>query len=682
MYQKVGPHDTSLLTSAGQRVRSGCHVSPPEWVHVASNVALGLIAKPNHRQTQTRELEVETYKGFPFSTHINGDEYVHDDVDEEMKDIEVADIGKDDEEITDAEKAKVEKTKELKGDNKKAKLPLTSSSLSVSSKFGNQFLTYSSDISLTGTLKDTANAEINSLLDIQILQEVPHISSLSILTVPVLVILEPTVLSPIPEIPLVTPVTTLIPPPYVTNLTPVQQQQTTPIPTPPITIVAPVATTVPDPFPAIAQRVSVLEKDVQEFKQVDDSPTILKIIRSQVPATVDAYLGSSLGDALQKVFQKHTEELMQQSSQTDVFRIIKIKKEQAAKEKMPKFSGTPYDEAAKAEFKQKQILFKMMRESKSYKKHLKHKALYDALVLLLIQDEDDLDRVIPYLRKRDRNEDEDPSAGSNQGKRKRSSGKDFEPSKLFDASMKPQNESEPKTESAPKYDWFKQPPMPPTPDPECKRCQIIDDQPEQPWFNNLLSAEKETLTFDELMATPIEFSIFVKDRLKMDKITKAYFVRQENPKGDRCLFDLRKPLPLKGHPGHLTAATEYFFHNDLEYLKSTDLERKYTTSITKTKAARYLEEIVVRRANRQLYKFKECDFVNLHLNDIEDMLLLVVNTSYSISMTEIEIVLEQTQQGASDEVLVSIEGVEELKRIVRIKGVKKEAIQTLRQKSG
>ncbi|GJU78614.1 hypothetical protein Tco_1275684 [Tanacetum coccineum] len=32
---------------------------------------------------------------------------------------------------------------------------------------------------------------------------------------------------------------------------------------------------------------------------------------------------------------------------------------------------------------------------------------------------------------------------------------------------------------------------------------------------------------------------------------------------------------------------------------------------------------MVRRADRQLYKFKEGNFVNLHLNDIEDMLLLV-----------------------------------------------------------
>ncbi|GKE03807.1 hypothetical protein Tco_1395825 [Tanacetum coccineum] len=48
--------------------------------------------------------------------------------------------------------------------------------------------------------------------------------------------------------------------------------------------------------------------------------------------------------------------------------------------------------------------------------------------------------------------------------------------------------------------------------------------------------------------------------------------------------------------------------------------------------------------------------------------------------TEMELVLEQTQQGSSHEVSVSAEGVEELKRIVKIKGVKKEALHTLRQK--
>ncbi|GKA30641.1 hypothetical protein Tco_0716946 [Tanacetum coccineum] len=42
-----------------------------------------------------------------------------------------------------------------------------------------------------------------------------------------------------------------------------------------------------------------------------------------------------------------------------------------------------------------------------------------------------------------------------------------------------------------------------------------------------------------------------------------------------------------------------------------------------------------------------------------------------------ELVLEQTQQGTSYEVSVSAEGVEELKRKVKIKGEKKEALFTL-----
>nr|GEZ74810.1 hypothetical protein [Tanacetum cinerariifolium] len=44
--------------------------------------------------------------------------------------------------------------------------------------------------------------------------------------------------------------------------------------------------------------------------------------------------------------------------------------------------------------------------------------------------------------------------------------------------------------------------------------------------------------------------------------------------------------------------------------------------------------------------------------------------------TEMELILEHTQQGISHEVSVSAEGVEELKRNVKIKGVKKEALLT------
>ncbi|GJX10885.1 hypothetical protein Tco_0200744 [Tanacetum coccineum] len=45
-----------------------------------------------------------------------------------------------------------------------------------------------------------------------------------------------------------------------------------------------------------------------------------------------------------------------------------------------------------------------------------------------------------------------------------------------------------------------------------------------------------------------------------------------------------------------------------------------------------------------------------------------------------ELVLEQTQQSTSYEISVSAEGVKELKRKVKIKGEKKEALLTFRQK--
>nr|GEZ25510.1 hypothetical protein [Tanacetum cinerariifolium] len=49
-----------------------------------------------------------------------------------------------------------------------------------------------------------------------------------------------------------------------------------------------------------------------------------------------------------------------------------------------------------------------------------------------------------------------------------------------------------------------------------------------------------------------------------------------------------------------------------------------SVNVKKLHGYSHLEEVVVKRADRQLYKFKEGDFVDLHLNNIEDMLLLVV----------------------------------------------------------
>ncbi|GJV72477.1 hypothetical protein Tco_1492472 [Tanacetum coccineum] len=192
---------------------------------------------------------------------------VRTDEDEEMLNAEVEDSGKGDAEISDVAKANAEKIEEIKDDAKKAKLPLTSSNLSVS------------------LVKDTTDAEINSLLDIKIQSEVPYIQSPSVLTVPILVIFEPVVPTPIPVTPSVAPVTTLLTPSSVSIIPHVPHQTTAPIPTPPITIDAPTITTaVPesDALSAVQLRVVKLEKDVSELKKIDHSAKALATLKSQV----------------------------------------------------------------------------------------------------------------------------------------------------------------------------------------------------------------------------------------------------------------------------------------------------------------------------------------------------------------------------------------------------------------
>ncbi|GKA50118.1 hypothetical protein Tco_0743191 [Tanacetum coccineum] len=144
----------------------------------------------------------ETYDKF-----IQGVEQVNDNEDEEMKNAEVEEFGN-------------------------AELPPISSSLSISLGFGDQFLKLSFDTSLISTVKDTIDAKINSLLDIKIQSEVLHIQSPSILIVPVSVIYEPSVLTPLHETPLVATVTSL-PPLSVSTIPHVPHKTATPIPAQP-----------------------------------------------------------------------------------------------------------------------------------------------------------------------------------------------------------------------------------------------------------------------------------------------------------------------------------------------------------------------------------------------------------------------------------------------------------------
>ncbi|GJV49418.1 hypothetical protein Tco_1439630 [Tanacetum coccineum] len=327
---------------------------------------------------------------------------VRKDEDEEILNDEVKDSRKGDADVSDGAKADAEKTEEAKDDLKKAKLPLTSSSLSVSSGFGDQFLKLSFDTSLVGTVKDTTDAEISLLLDIKIQSEVLHIQSLSVLRV--------------------------------------------------------------------LLRVAKLEKDVSELKNIDHSAATIATLKSQVPTVVDDYLGSKLGDALQKALQKHSKDLihkhfvkptpesskiktpiinLEKGSKNSASEILKIKREQAEKQKTLKFTIKSIDKASLKEYDQKSALYPTMHANKKH-------------------DDDEVD------------DDEDLPAGPNQGSKTGKSASAKEPVKepttevvMDDAGEdvvrdndKPQDTSEPMTTKTLNPNWFTQPPRPPTPDPE------------------------------------------------------------------------------------------------------------------------------------------------------------------------------------------------------------------------
>ncbi|GJX65875.1 hypothetical protein Tco_0300218 [Tanacetum coccineum] len=164
-------------------------------------------------------------------------------------------------------------------------------------------------------------------MDIKIQSEVPHIQSLFVLIVPVLVISKPLVLTPIPKTPSTAPATTLLLPPSISTRPLVPLQTTKLIPSPLITTEAPTITTVvpeSDALTAVQLRVTKLEKDVTQLKKIDHSAKAHATLKSQVPTIVEHYLGSKIGDDLQKVLQRHTAELIQKYSMKPALEPSKI----------------------------------------------------------------------------------------------------------------------------------------------------------------------------------------------------------------------------------------------------------------------------------------------------------------------------------------------------------------------
>nr|GFC67355.1 hypothetical protein [Tanacetum cinerariifolium] len=255
--------------------------------------------------------------------------------------------------ISDSIKADAEMIKEIKDDAKKAKLHPTSSSISVSLGFGDKFLKLSSDTSLIIIIKDTTNDEINSLLDIKIQSEIPHIhGSINNSSNTFICLHHTTYNSP--------------------------NNNTNPYTIDALTI----TTTVPESnaLVDVQLRVAKLEKDVSQMKKIDHSIEALAALKSQVLTVVEYDLRSKISHDLQKSASE----------------IRTIKREQA-EQNMAKYTIKSTDMVTLKDCDQKSALYQTIHENKSLNRNPANHALHYALMEDLIEDENAMDKGVANI---------------------------------------------------------------------------------------------------------------------------------------------------------------------------------------------------------------------------------------------------------------------------------------------
>nr|GEW16596.1 hypothetical protein [Tanacetum cinerariifolium] len=270
------------------------------------------------------------------------------------------------------------------------------------------------------------------------------------------------------------------------------------------------------------ERVTNLEKDLLEIKQVDQYAQALSFIH----AIADRYMDNKLRKAINKAIQAHNFDCREevQAEKREYIELVD--------------STSLYEATATLfEFELTKILIDKMEKNKSFDVANYKRELYDALIKSYNTNKDIFESYAPNL---------DISILISLS---------IHRSQLEDLGMQQDqefvmgdNDEQPGDKEVTKADWFKKPNRPPTPNPDLK----------------------------------LEYHL--------EECSKATIERFDchNPQNKPYPFDLRKPLPLiQDHRGRQIILKDYFVNKDLEYLKGGDLSRKYSTLVTKTKAATY-----------------------------------------------------------------------------------------------
>nr|GEZ67797.1 hypothetical protein [Tanacetum cinerariifolium] len=368
-------------------------------------------------------------------------------------------------------------------------------------------------------------------------------------------------------------------------------------------------------------------RENDEFlKTVDEN--IKNIIREQVKEQVKAQVSKILPRIEQAVNEQLETKVLTRSSHS---------------------SRTSYAIVADLfEMELKKILIEKMEGNKSIQRSDEQKKLYKALVDAYESDKIILDtygETFTLKRRRDDDEDKDeePSAGPDRGSKKYREGKEPESAKepvqttsQMEEPSHPEFETgpddQPIVQSSQHPEWFSQPQKPPSLDRDWNKTLPAVHGSIQPWISELAKQADTRFSFNKLTDTPLDFSNFIMNRLRVDTLTPKllagptydlmkgsckslieleYHLEEVskattdqldwvNPEGQQYPHNLLQPLPLiPDNRGRCVIPFTHFINNDLEYLRGGASSRKYTTPVTNTKAAdyghiRWIEDLVPR----------------------------------------------------------------------------------------
>nr|GEX95789.1 retrovirus-related Pol polyprotein from transposon TNT 1-94 [Tanacetum cinerariifolium] len=369
---------------------------------------------------------------------------------------------------------------------------------------------------------------------------------------------------------------------------------------------------------------------------------------SAIPGIVYQYINQQMNEAVRVAVQIQTNRLRDayQRENDEFLRTIdenikKIIKEQVkgqVKEQVSRILLRIEQDGAE------KILIKKMEGNKSIQRSDEQRNLYKDLVEAYEADKIILDTygetaILKRRRDDDDDKDEGPSVGSDRGSKRRIEGKEPEsastPSEHATRSTCRSTTGSKSRQASASESAFAEEPVQTTSqmeEPSHPEFETAVHRSIQPWISELAKQADTRSSFNKLMDTPLDFSNFLMNWLRVDTLTpellagptyelmkgsckslieleyhleEVYKATTDqldwvNPKGQQYPHNLLQPLPLiPDNRGRRVIPFAHFINNDLEHLKGGASSRKYITSVTKTKGADYghikwIEDLVPR----------------------------------------------------------------------------------------